>query len=211
MRSLVRYHHHIRRRKNTNIINNHKHIYDKLTWFFSMRVLHLGQRFVLAKIQFAVSLSFWHFSVHVTSSSHDDGWWASSPHLKQNALPQPPGPHLTLATPAPAIITRSQPGAGHHRICLLLLTNCSKITREYFWSRARPSFLSAVPNTPPLLMLPPPAQSASDCVPSEWDGLASPRAATHSSGGARQGHLCSGQVVYTTAGPSPSLVDKYSL
>ena len=27
-------------------------------WFFSMRVWHFGQRFVLAKIQFAVSLSF---------------------------------------------------------------------------------------------------------------------------------------------------------
>ena len=27
-------------------------------WFFSMRVWHFGHRFVLAKIQFAVSLSF---------------------------------------------------------------------------------------------------------------------------------------------------------
>ena len=60
-------------------------------WFFSMRVLHFGQRFVLARIQLAVSDSFWHFSNQRATSSQLAGWCACSPHLKQNQLPQPAG------------------------------------------------------------------------------------------------------------------------
>lgn len=57
-------------------------------WFFSMRVLHLGHCLVLARIQLAVSLSFWHFSFHMASSSHEAGSCASSPQRKQNTDPQ---------------------------------------------------------------------------------------------------------------------------
>ena len=84
-------------------------------WFFSMRVWHLGQRLVLARIQFAVSLSFWHFSVHSVMRAQVAGWWASSPQRMQKAWPQPLGAHLTAPTQGPARTTLPQFFPGHHR------------------------------------------------------------------------------------------------
>lgn len=59
-----------------------RHVMWLHPWFFSMRVLHFGHCFVFARIQFAVSLSFWHFSFHIESSVQDAGSCASSPHLQ---------------------------------------------------------------------------------------------------------------------------------
>jgi hypothetical protein len=90
-------------------------------WFFSMRVLHLGQHLVFAKIQLAVSLSFLHLSCHRPSSAQEQGACGSSPHLRQKSVP-----HLHSATHAAnpdeakvdddAMATFVQPGPGHHRV-----------------------------------------------------------------------------------------------
>ena len=100
-------------------------------WFFSMRVLHFGQRFVLARIQLAVSDSFWHFSNQRATSSQLAGWCACSPHLKQNQLPQPAGAQRTLRTPAPPSTTLVQPGLGHQHISRTKLTNDCTRKRSY--------------------------------------------------------------------------------
>ena len=85
-------------------------------WFFSMRVLHLGHFFVLAKIQLAVSLSFMHLVAHSESCAHEHGSWASSPHRKQNGWVHA---HRTVVTPEPTA-TLSHPAAGQYRIVLLV-------------------------------------------------------------------------------------------
>ena len=87
-------------------------------WFFSMRVWHFGQRFVLARIQFAVSDSFWHFSVHRATKAQSHGACASSPQRKQKVAPQPLGAHVTAPTQGPARATLVQPAPGHHRSSL---------------------------------------------------------------------------------------------
>ena len=98
-------------------------------WFFSMRVWHFGQRFVFAKIQFAVSLSFWHFSAHSASAGQPAGWWASSPQRTQKAAPQPPFAtvHFTLVHAAPLRTILSQPAPGHHRRSLEEVTKFSSL------------------------------------------------------------------------------------
>ena len=101
-------------------------------WFFSMRVWHFGHRFVLARIQFAVSDSFWHFSAHSANAGQPAGWWASSPHLTQKAAPQPPlaTVHLTEVHAAPLRTILSQPAPGHHRKSLEDVTKFSSLKRR---------------------------------------------------------------------------------
>ena len=111
-------------------------------WFFSMRVWHFGQRFVLARIQFAVSDSFWHFSAHSANAGQPAGWWASSPHRTQKAAPQPPlaTVHLTDVHAAPLRTILSQPAPGHHRRSLEDVTKFSSLNlrnrSKRSWSRS---------------------------------------------------------------------------
>jgi hypothetical protein len=81
----------------------------------------LGQAFVLAKIQLAVSDSFLHFSFHDSNALQFSGECGSSPHLIQKEVEQESqlavmtseslkSPEVELSA-----ATRSHPGPGHQR------------------------------------------------------------------------------------------------
>ncbi|BAT09384.1 Os09g0559150, partial [Oryza sativa Japonica Group] len=87
--------------------------------FFSIGSRHLGQCFVFASTQLAVSDFMAFFSDHAYTVSHDTGRCASSPHRKQNPCPCLHSTSSCFSSPPPPptnSMARVHPGPGHHLI-----------------------------------------------------------------------------------------------
>lgn len=83
--------------------------------FFSIVDKHLLHSFVLLLIQFAVSLSSWHFFIHNRATEHTTGRWSPSiAQPKQNLCSLPASERLpcfphSCASAKPSVITPQAP------------------------------------------------------------------------------------------------------